>query len=139
MADSIEITIEFEELQPVIDDVKVEGMMLYGKAVLESAYPGEDDSFFVSEIVLDGGLRLLPSGAGEMGFPCQIRKQLFHVISSVIQNPKTNIGRYAQAEFSEAVRDSDEDAGPHVYDARREHGTWDPRIAGLQQVSGARI
>ena len=26
-----------------------------------------------------------------------------------------------------------------VYDARREHGTWDPRIAGLQQVAGARI
>lgn len=136
MADSTIIEFEFEELQPVIDGVKVEGMMLYGTATLESAYPGEDDSFFVSEITLDGGMHLTACGTVPKDHP-SFKKELFRAIADHIQNEKTAIGRYAQAEFSEAVRG--EDSPSPVYSALREHSTWDHAQAGLMQVNGARL
>lgn len=133
MADSTEIQFEFEELQPVIDGVKVEGMMLYGTATLESAYPGEDDSFFVSEITLDGGLHLTACGKVPKDHP-SFKKELFRAIADQIQNEKTEIGRIAQAEFSEACRGDEP-----VYNATRPYSTMNHRAQGLQQVNGARL
>lgn len=135
MADSIEIQFEFEELQPVIDGLKVEGMMLYGTATLESAYPGEDDSFFVSEITLDGGMHLTACGKVPKDHP-SFKKELFRAIADQIQNEKTEIGRIAQAEFSEACR-GDEIGPSPVYNALREHSTWNHAQAGLMNVRGA--
>ena len=127
------IEIEFEELQPVIDGVRVEGMMLYGKATLEAAYPDEDDSFFVSEITLDGGLRLTACGGVPKDHP-SFKKSLFRAIADEIQNEKTSIGRYAQACFSEAVRGDDDEPATFypVYNSTRPHSTLNHATAGLQ-------
>jgi len=126
------IEIEFGELQPVIDGVRVEGMMLYGKATLESAYPGEDDSFFVSEVTLDGGFHLTACGGVPKDHP-SFKKSLFRAIADEIQNEKTSIGRNAQATFSEAVRgDDDEPAFPQVYKATRPYSTLDHNTQGLE-------
>lgn len=130
----MQIEIEFEELQPVIDGVKVCGMMLYGKATLESAYPGEDDSFFVSEITLDGGMHLTACGKVPKDHP-SFRKELFRSIADQIQNEKTSIGRYAQAMFSEAVRDEDDIAPFESYNPMREHSTLNHAQAGLRSAA----
>lgn len=112
-----QVTIEFEELQPVIEGCIVEGMMLYGKALLESSDSSEPHEFYVSEVTLDGsngGFVLSASGAGVMGFPSEFRKKLFRACVDAIENDRTDLGKRAQIEFSSAVdgeSEPDTDAG----------------------------
>jgi len=102
MAVTITHEIEFEELIPVIDDRRVEGMMLYGTATLVSNDPESDPkAFYVDEITIDGGLVL--KRPRSMREPSDFSEILFVAIAGQIESDSTDIGRYAQAEFSEAV------------------------------------
>jgi hypothetical protein len=105
------IEFEFEELVPVLNDRIVTGMMLYGTATLESADPSEPHAFYVSEVVLDGGLVLTPSGNVPKGH-YSLTKELFKAVADIIQNDKHPIGKFAQAEFGSAVDEGE-------YDSRR--------------------
>lgn len=98
----MEYSFEFEELVPVINDRIVTGMMLYGTATLESADPYEAHEFYVSQIELDGGMVLTPSGDVPKGHH-NIAKDLFKAIADIIQNPKHPVGKRAQAEFGDFV------------------------------------
>lgn len=98
----MEYSFEFEELVPVINDRIVTGMMLYGTATLESADPYEAHEFYVSQIELDGGMVLTPSGDVPKGHH-SIAKDLFKAIADIIQNPKHPVGKRAQAEFGDFV------------------------------------
>jgi hypothetical protein len=86
-------------------------MMLYGTATLESADPSEPHAFYVSEVVLDGGLVLTPSGNVPKGH-YSLTKELFKAVADIIQNDKHPIGKFAQAEFGSAVDEGE-------YDSRR--------------------
>lgn len=116
----MEFTFEFEELVPILDDRIVTGMMLYGKAILESADPSEPHEFFVSSVELDGGFVLTPSGGVPNGHH-SISKDLFKAVAAVIQNPKHPIGKAAQMGFGEAVDEGGFDARHYsVYSATHE-------------------
>ncbi|MGX5719883.1 hypothetical protein [Shinella zoogloeoides] len=125
MAQEIEITVDFEEVEPVIEGIKVEGMPLYGTATLASSDPwGEPHEFYVKEIVLNGsgrGFRLDKDGTGAMGFPSPFRKVLFKALEDALTNDKTDLGKFMQASFSEAVRDAKEGNPDRAYDERRDH------------------
>jgi hypothetical protein len=111
------IEFEFEELVPVLEDRIVTGMMLYGKAVLESADPSDAHEFFVSSVELDGGLVLTPSGGVPAGHH-SISKDLFKAVAAIIQNPKHPIGKQAQMEFGEAADEGAFEARrPTIYSA----------------------
>lgn len=103
----MEYEFTFKELVPVINDSIVSGMMLYGTATLESADPFEPHAFYVSEIVLDGGLVLTPSGDVPKGHH-SLTKDLFKAIADIIQNDRHPVGIRAQQEFGEAVDDGTE-------------------------------
>lgn len=91
------IQFDFEEMR-----LSGEGLMAAGKATLES--DREDDSeFYVAEIILDGGYRLVPSGAGQLGFPSEINKVLFKAIASQIEDDRTPIGKNAALEWSDHI------------------------------------
>lgn len=116
----MEYTFEFEELVPILEDRIVTGMMLYGKAILESADPSEPHEFFVSSVELDGGLVLTSSGGVPKGHH-SISKDLFKAVAAVIQNPKHPIGARAQMEFGEAADEGGFDARHYsVYSATHE-------------------
>ena len=119
MAATITHEIEFEEMIPVIDDRRVEGMMLYGTAKLISNDPECDPkAFYVDEITIDGGLVL--KRPRSMREPSDFREILFVAIASQIESDSTDIGRYAQAEFSEAVEDALQPDPDQAYDEMRD-------------------
>ncbi|MBW8282491.1 MAG: hypothetical protein K0M55_02720 [Rhizobium sp.] len=106
MAVTITREIEFEELVPVIDECRIEGMMLYGTATLASNdQENEPRDFYVREVDLSGFHIDRPR---DMRFPVTFRDKLFVAIASQIESMATHIGRYAQAEFSEAVESASE-------------------------------
>lgn len=105
----MEYQFDFEELVPVLSDRIVTGMMLYGTATLESADPSEPHAFYVSEVVLDGGLVLTPSGNVPKGH-YSLTKELFKAVADIIQNDKHPIGKFAQAEFGSAVDEGEYDS-----------------------------
>lgn len=96
------VNFEFEELVPVINNTVVRGMMLYGTATLESADPSEAHAYYVSHVVLDGGLVLTPSGGVPRGH-ASITADLFKAVADILQNDKHDLGKAAQVAFSEAV------------------------------------
>jgi len=115
-----ECNFDFDELVPTIEDTVIRGMMLYGTAVLASADPGEPDAFYVKEVIIDGGFRLLPSGAGEMGVPSEYRKLMFKAIASIIESDKNPTGRAAQECFTEERRADGVPDPDYLYDAMRD-------------------
>ena len=98
----MEYEFEFDDLTPVINDRIVTGMMLKGTAILESANPYEPHEFYVSKVVLDGGLVLTPNGGVPNGHH-SLTKDLFKAVADIIHNDKHHIGKAAQAEFGDAV------------------------------------
>lgn len=115
----ITATYEFEELIPVIDGHIVEGMMLYGTATLESAYPDEEPhEFYVKRIEINGGLRLRPDNklTGQHTF----NGQLFEAISKIIESPKTPHGQGAQRAFDEVLEGHREPDIMHLAKQMRE-------------------
>lgn len=124
MAREIEITVDFEEVEPTIEGIKVEGMPLYGTATLASSDPwGEPHEFYVKEVVINGsgrGLRLDKAGTGAMGFPSHFRKALFKAVEDALTNGRTKLGQFMQASFSEAVRDGSDGNPDRAFDMRRD-------------------
>lgn len=119
MAATITHEIEFEELMPVIDDRRVKGMMLYGTAKLVSNDPESDPkAFYVDEITIDGGLVL--KRPRSMREPSDLREMLFVAMAGQIESDRTDIGRYAQAEFSEAVEESRQPDPDRAHDEMRD-------------------
>ena len=112
----MEYEFTFEELVPVINDRIVSGMMLYGTATLESADPFEPHEFYVSQIVIDGGWVLTPSGNVPRGHE-SVEKTFFKAIADIIQNDKHPVGKRAQLEFGDAV--DNETFGAFHADPRR--------------------
>lgn len=104
----MELEITFEELQPVIDETRVEGIMLYGKATLASSREDGSDEFYVKSISLEQS----PGKMFHLKEPqyrhlaSDFHGKLFNAIAAEIENEKTSTGRFAQAKFSEAVRDA---------------------------------
>lgn len=93
------VNFDFEELVPVINNTVVRGMMLYGTATLESADPSDSHAFFVSHVVLDGGLVLTPDAPSHH----ILTKDLFKAVADILQNDKHELGKAAQVAFGEAV------------------------------------
>ena len=81
---------EFEEIQ-----ICGQGLMAWGTATLTQ---DNDDEFYVSSIVLTGGVRLSRTGAGFMGFVSQTNKELFETIAKQVESDPE-----AQIKFSEEL------------------------------------
>lgn len=90
-------TFEFQELTPR-DTLgrPILGIMLYGEAELVGSDPENNpDQFYVASVTLDGGFTLDPRS--------EFDGVLFKKIAAELENGKTELGRLAQAVFSEAV------------------------------------
>ncbi len=99
-----------------------EGLMARGTATLESAY--EDDSeFYVSEIVLDGGMRL--SRPSRINSANVFNETLFTMIVKQIEDDRTTHGKHAALEWSDAVEGI---AHPGIY------STLNHRTQGLARA-----
>lgn len=97
-----EVEFEFQELTPR-DTLgrPITGIMLYGTASLESADPNDPHSFYVASITLEGAASMRRSA--ELNKPSSFDGMLFAKIADELENSKTELGRLAQAEFSEKV------------------------------------
>ncbi len=109
----------FEELTPVILGKVAKGMMLYGTAVLETSDPSDPHEFYVSSVVLDGGIVLTADGGVPRGHH-SIAKDLFEAVRAIIECDRTPLGRAAQEEFSDAVDGEAKGDPDAAYDARRD-------------------
>jgi hypothetical protein len=90
------VEFEFQELTPRDSTGRcIDGIMLSGTAVLEGSDPNWPDQFYVTHVHLDGGYTL------DKARPFD--KALFKLITDEINNDKTELGRRAQSEFTEAV------------------------------------
>ena len=115
----ITATYEFEELIPAIDGHVVEGMMLYGTATLESAYPDEEPhEFYVKKIELRGGLVLRRDNrlTGQNSH----RGWLFKAIADIIESDRTAHGQAAQMAFDEQLEGVREPDVMHLAKQMRE-------------------
>jgi hypothetical protein len=97
---AITTTFEFEELSISLFGKPEAAAMFHGKATLESEGGEYREQFYVSEIELDGGTRLNPTGAGYLGFPNAFECELFKRIAAVIENDLTAIGNHAAREWA---------------------------------------
>jgi hypothetical protein len=121
MAREIEITVDFEEVFPTIEGIKLDGMCLSGSAVLASSDPtGDRHEFYVKSVTIDGGMKTDAKGSGAMGFPSLFRKVLFKSVEDALTNDRTKLGQFMQAQFSEAVRDAQEGDPDRAFDERRD-------------------
>ncbi len=105
MTDYLETEFFFEELNIVVNGRFATGMMLNGTATLT----GDDDGFSVSFIELDGGTTLRKCNAGISGMH-KFEDELFARIASVIENPKTHIGKLASSAWDDVREDAREAA-----------------------------
>lgn len=132
------LTYTFEEIH-----LAGEGLLANGTAVLASngpEYPGE---FFVKSITFHKGPTLNPQNYLKNSHMAW----LFNAIASEIENSADAQEEWAKFEAGATQEDLDnayndrraQQPRPQVYNATREHSTWNHRTAGLQQVSGARI
>jgi len=124
MAHEIEITVDFEEVFPTIEGIKLYGMCLTGSAVLASSDPtGDQFEFYVKSALIDGGnggMLLDAKGSAAMGMPSELRKKLFHAVEDALTNDRTKLGKFMQASFSEAVRGEKEGDTDRAFEMRRD-------------------
>jgi len=121
----LEHTIDIEELTPTIEDDEMKGVMIFGKAVLAQNDPtGEPTEFYVKRIILDGDVVLRPDN--RLTGVTTWKGTLFKAIADQIQNDRTDIGRFAQAEFNEVVKDARQPDPDQAYDEMR-----DRRMGGI--------
>jgi hypothetical protein len=102
MTYTLEMVLEFEELNIPVCGKNAPGMMLFGHATLS----GDEDGFSVIHIRLEGGTHLRPRGNGQHGFPAAFEDELFKRIAGAIENPKTAIGNRASSDWAFLVEDS---------------------------------
>ncbi|MFK0382857.1 hypothetical protein [Agrobacterium sp. NPDC090273] len=91
----ISATFEFDELSIAVHGRFDSGVMISGCAELE----GDDEGFLVTELYLEDGTCL--SDVTELETPFEA--ELFRRIALIIQNDRTRVGRYAAAEWADAV------------------------------------
>ena len=95
-------TFDFQELTPRGPYGKpITGMMLYGTAELESSYPNWPGQLYVASVTIEGAATITLAKANAQ--PSSFDGVLFKAIANELENDKTELGRLAQSEFTEAV------------------------------------
>ena len=115
----IEHTIDIDELVPVIEDDLIQGIQLYGKAILTQSDPeGEDTCFYVKKVILDGDYVLVPDNPNSNHRT--FKGMLFTAVAEQIESDKTAIGKFAQAEFNGAVEEANQPDPDQAYEEMRD-------------------
>lgn len=108
----------FDELSIRLCDRWETGLLLYGHAELTSAGAGYEDEFCVSAIRLDGGARLArPNSSGSAD---SFELELFRRIAAVIEDERTQAGRYAAELFANELEQSREADSDQTHRIERE-------------------